>query len=102
MLDSELEGLVERDHTSNIPDSAPAVKPLTTHPPLFVLSYFRDSALPFDHPNRPHPRHFVRQPRAMHHFHHVIDILVRLRLLLRESLVALGASDDALRFQFSI
>ncbi len=30
----------------------------------------------FDHGNRPHPRHFLRNPGPMHHLHDLIHVLV--------------------------
>src|SRR5437764_1029134 len=52
------------------------------------------SPLPFDHPNRPHARHFVGQSRFVYDLDHFIDILVRLGLFLRQAAVTLGARDD--------
>src|SRR6266446_8449508 len=58
--------------------------------------------LPFDHTDRPHTGDLVRKPRAMHNFDHVIDVLVGLWLFLCQTLVALGACNDAAGFEFLV
>src|SRR6185437_17004911 len=70
-------------------------------PPSLALQACRDDSS-LNHSHGPHPRHLLRQPRLMYDLDHIIDILVRLGLLLRESLAALRPSNDAACFQFLI
>src|SRR5260370_42365383 len=62
----------------------------------------QNSFSPFDHANRPHPRHLARQSRPVHDFHDVIDVLVRLGLLLRQAAPALRSHDDPFGFQLLV
>src|SRR3990172_13411750 len=50
---------------------------------------------PFDYPDRAHAGHFSRQPGAMHHLNHQVDVLVGLGLLLGQALPALCPGHDA-------
>src|SRR5262249_11372019 len=55
-----------------------------------------------NHPDRPHARNLLAQPRPMNHIDHLVHILVRLRLFLRESLAALRPRNDAASLQFLV
>src|SRR5262249_25517052 len=58
--------------------------------------------LALDDANRPHPGDLARQPRLVDDLDHVVHVLVRLGLLLREPPAALGPGDDALGLQLLV
>src|SRR5947207_1986874 len=54
------------------------------------------------HPNRPQPRYFFRQPRAMDDLDDVVHVFVRRRLFFGEAFPTAGFGDDALLQKFAV
>src|SRR5262249_55200473 len=62
----------------------------------------RPFLLTLDDPYRPHPGPSHRHPRPIRHRDDLIDVLIRLGLLLRQTLVAPGAGEDAAGLQLLV